>query len=219
VKNGIWRSEVTIPFAALGRTPRPGEFLLMQFAFSTPGAGAIYAWNAHLGNGMKHISGYGKVRFGARSPVVRTIDISGGLREKKFWRPANAKCFLEFVTVDGKNAVKGGYREGTWGGISSMIRTALEEDEEAVATVTLKGRGKAYLTAGWVSATGRFAANRSEVPGIVLSEKPQVLTRTFRLTPQIRQKGGDAFYVNIFLSRPGGEFILQKAELKIRRAK
>ena len=219
VKNGVWRSEVTLPFAALGTTPRPGEFLMMQFAFSTPGAGAIYAWNVHMGNGLKHISGYGKVRFGARSPDERTVDLGGGAQVKKFWKPANPKCFLESVTADGKNAVKGGYREGTWGGISSMVRTALEEDEEAVVTVTLRGRGKAYLTAGWVNASGRFAANSSDAPGIVLSDRPQNLSRTFRLTPRIRQKGGDAFYVNIFLSRPGGEFILQKAELKIRRAK
>ena len=219
VKNGVWRSEVTLPFSALGTTPRTGEFLMMQFAFSTPGAGAIYAWNVHMGNGLKHISGYGKVRFGPRSPGERTVDISGEVGNKKFWRAANPKCFLEFVTADGKNAVKGGYRKGTWGGISSMVRTALEEDEEAVVTVTLTGRGTAYLTAGWVGATGRFAANSSDAPGTLLSDKPQVLTRTFRLTPQIRQKGGDAFYVNIFLSRPGGEFILRKAELKIRRTK
>ena len=101
-----------------------------------------------------------------------------------------------------------------------VIRTAVKKKASgAVATVTLAGRGKAYLTAGWVNAADRFAANSSEVPGIVLSDRPQQLARTFRLTPRIRQKGGDAFYVNIFLSRPGGEFILQKAELKIRRAK
>ena len=100
-----------------------------------------------------------------------------------------------------------------------VIRTAVKKASGAVVTVTLRGRGKAYITAGWVNAAGRFAANSSEVPGILLSEKPQVLSRTFRLTPQIRQKGGDAFYVNIFLSRPGGDFIIERAEVTLRRAK
>jgi|GEM_PF-4986577 len=116
--------------------------------------------------------------------------------------PAGNKALDDYVALGGK-----------------VIRTAVKKASGAVVTVTLPGRGKAYLTAGWVNAAGRFAANSSEVPGTVLSDRPQVLTRTFRPTPQIRQKGGDAFYVNIFLSRPGGEFILQKAELRIRRAK
>lgn len=102
---------------------------------------------------------------------------------------------------------------------SCLLFAAVKKASGAVVTVTLPGRGKAYLTAGWVNAAGRFAANSSEVPGIVLSDRPQNLSRTSRPTPRIRQKGSDAFYVNIFLSRPGGEFILQKAELKIRRAK
>ncbi len=102
---------------------------------------------------------------------------------------------------------------------SKVIRTAIKKASGAVVTATLTGRSKAYLTAGWVNAAGRFAANSSEVPGIVLSDRPQNLSRTSRPTPRIRQKGGDAFYVNIFLRRPGGEFILQKAELRIRRAK
>lgn len=116
--------------------------------------------------------------------------------------PAGNKALDDYVALGGK-----------------VIRTAVKKASGAVVTVTLPGRGKAYLTAGWVNASGRFAANSSEEPGIVLSDKPQNLSRTFRLTPRIRQKGGDAFYVNIFLSRPGGEFILQKADLKIRRAK
>ena len=102
---------------------------------------------------------------------------------------------------------------------SCLLFAAVKKASGAVVTATLTGRGKAYLTAGWVNAAGRFAANSSDAPGIVLSDRPQNLSRTSRPTPRIRQKGGDAFYVNIFLSRPGGEFILQKAELKIRRAK
>jgi hypothetical protein len=44
VKDGVWRSEVTISFKnAVGKTPAAGENWFMQVAFSAPGARALYA--------------------------------------------------------------------------------------------------------------------------------------------------------------------------------
>ena len=49
-----------------------------------------------------------------------------------------------------------------------------------------------------------------------LSDKPQTVTYVIRLSPVEIQKGAALLYPNIFITAPGGEAIVEKAELKIR---
>ena len=73
------------------------------------------------------------------------------------------------------------------------------------------------LGAGWCNIEGGFAANTLGTVSAELSDQPQVLSLAIRLTPEIQAKGGVWFYPNIFIARPGGEAVVEKAELKVRR--
>ena len=218
VRDGRWRSEVTIPLkGTVGTVPGQGGVLQMQAAFSTPGAQRLYAWNLPLSGSFSDITGFGDIRFGARPAGVRTIDINGDFASKKFWRTSSPKVKMAYIRQNGKNAVKFGYEKLSWGALRCGVLTALDGDEEAVFTVTLRGRGKGSLGVGWQNMAGRFVINGIGGVRFVLSDKPQTVTYVIRLHPEEMQKGAKIFYNNIFISAPGGEAVVEKAELKVRK--
>lgn len=83
--------------------------------------------------------------------------------------------------------------------------------------MTLRGKGRGSLGAGWSNAAGKFVANGGGSKGFVLSDKPQTITNVVTLIPEIAQKGGRRYYNNIFLNTSGGEIIVEKATLVIRK--
>jgi hypothetical protein len=216
VKDGIWRSEVTIPFTGvMGQVPRQGEVWQMQIAFSTPGAQQLYAWNMPLSGSFSDVSGFGDITFGKR-PALQKFDISN-FKDKKTWLPSSSQVKLTHLSSNGKDALKFSYDKGTWGALRCFKYLDLQPGEEAVFTVTLRGRGKGSLGAGWSNAAGKFAVNGGGGRSFVLTDKPQTVTSVIRPLPEILQKGGKRCYNSIFLNTPGGEIIVEKAELIIRR--
>ncbi|MBR2873963.1 MAG: hypothetical protein IKB99_10745, partial [Lentisphaeria bacterium] len=121
--------------------------------------------------------------------------------------------------VNGKDAVKFGYKNLTWGALRCMKMVDLQPDEEGVFTVTLRGKGKGSLGAGWVNAAGRFIINGGGSKSFELKETPQTFTNVVRLVPEVAQKGGKRYYNNIFLTTAGGEIIVENATLVIRKQK
>lgn len=218
VANGIWRAEVTISFrGTLAQTPRQGEAWQMQVAFSTPGAAELYAWNLPLSGSFKDVSGFGDIFFGKRNAVEK-IDVSN-FRNRSVWVPSSPKLRVEHFTHNGKEAVKFGYDTLSWGSLRCMKYIDLQADEEGVFTVTLRGKGKGSLGAGWSNAAGKFAVNGGGYKPFVLSDKPQTITNVVQRIPEVVSKGGKRYYNNIFLNTKGGEVIVEKAELIIRKKK
>ena len=218
VKDGVWNSQVTIPFKSISATaPYAGENWYMQFAFSAPGASALYAWNLPLSGTFADVSGFGNVRFGKRS-AEKVFDISD-LTNKRIWVPALPKIKVENIKSNGKDAIKFSYTNLTWGALRCMQMVDLQSDEEGVFTVTLRGRGKGSLGAGWNNAAGKFVTNGGGYKAFELSAKPQTVVNVITITPEITQKGGKRYYNNIFLNTSGGEIIVEKATLVIRKKK
>ena len=218
VQNGVWRSEVTIYFKnAIGKKPAAGENWFMQVAFSAPGAQALYTWNIPLSGRFADPSGFGQVRFGKR-PLERKVDISN-FRNKAIWHASSPKVKMEYVKVDGKDAIKFGYQKLAWGALRCNAVTDLQSDEEAVFSVTLRGKGKGTFGAGWLNGGGKFVVNGGGGAKFTLSDKPQTVTAVFRMTPDVVQKGGKRFYPSIFINAPGGEAIVEKASLTVRKKK
>ncbi len=218
VKDGVWTSQVMIPFRAVSTfVPAAGENWYMQFAFSQPGARELYAWNLPLSGSFSDISGFGNVRFGKRS-VERKIDISN-LKDKSVWFTSSPKVHKEYIKVNGKDAVKFGYKNLTWGALRCMKMVDLQPDEEGIFTVTLRGKGKGSLGAGWVNAAGKFVLNGGGSRFFELKETPQSVSCVVRLIPAVAQKGGKRYYNNIFLNTSGGEIIVENATLVIRKRK
>jgi hypothetical protein len=126
---------------------------------------------------------------------------------------------MEYVKVNGKDAVKFGYQKMQWGALRCYAVTDLQSDEEAVFTVTLRGKGKGTLGAGWLNAGGRFVVNGGGGASFTLSDKPQTVTAVFRMAPEVAQKGGKRFYPSVFINAPGGEAVIEKAALTVRKRK
>ncbi len=216
VKDGIWRSEVTIPFTGvMGQVPRQGEVWQMQIAFSTPGAQQLYAWNMPLSGSFSDVSGFGDITFGKR-PALQKFDLSN-FKDKKTWLPSSSQVKLTHLSSNGKDALKFSYDKGTWGALRCFKYLDLQPGEEAVFTVTLRGRGKGSLGAGWSNAAGKFVVNGGGGKYFDLTDKPQTVTSVISPLPEILQKGGKRCYNSIFLNPPGGEIIVEKAELIIRK--
>ena len=216
VKDGVWRSEVTLPFKGIiGRVPRQGENWYMQGAFSTAGARQLYSWNIPLSGSFADVSGFGAIRFGKRS-VTTTHDISN-FKDKGVWYVSSPKVKMEHIRSNGKDAIKFGYTNLSWGALRCARMIDQQSDEEGVFTVTLRGKGRGSLGAGWTNAAGKFVANGGGSKGFVLSDKPQTITNVVTLIPEIAQKGGRRYYNNIFLNTSGGEIIVEKATLVIRK--
>ncbi|MBO5793014.1 MAG: DUF4838 domain-containing protein [Lentisphaeria bacterium] len=218
VKDGVWRSEVTLPFrGVMAVVPRQGETWQMQVAFSTPGARNLYAWNMPLTGGFSDVTGFGDITFGKRKSEQK-FDISN-FKDRKIWYPSSPKIKVEYIKSNGKDAICFSYKALTWGALRNGVRIDLKSDEEALFTVTLRGKGKGSLGAGWSNAAGKFVMNGGGGLNFLLSDKPQTLTSVITLLPQIAQKGGKRFYNSIFLNSPGGEIIVEKAELRVRKKK
>lgn len=218
VKDGVWRSEVTISFKnAVGKVPAAGENWFMQVAFSAPGARALYAWNLPLSGSFSDVSGFGQVRFGKRAPE-RKIDISN-FKNRRIWYTSSPKVKMEYVKVNGKDGIKFGFQKLSWGALRCSTYTDLQSDEEALFSVTLRGKGTGTLGAGWNNAGGKFVVNGGGGARFTLSDKPQTVTAVFQLTPEIAQKGGKRFYPSVFINAPGGEAVIEKAALTVRKRK
>ena len=218
VQNGIWRSEVTLPFKGfMGKIPAQGDVWQLQVAFSTPGARELYSWNPPLSGSFKDVRGFGDIRFGKRS-AQRKIDVSD-MKNRRIWTASSPKIKKEIVKINGKDAIKISYKNQPWGAVRCLPALDLQMDEEAVFTATVRGKGKGALGCAWVNAAGRFAVNGNKSVPFILSDKPQTLTHIHRLTPAAMQKGGKRCYHNIFLDSPGGELIVENAELMIRKVK
>ena len=124
---------------------------------------------------------------------------------------------MTHLSSNGKDALKFSYAKGTWGALRCFKYLDLQPGEEAVFTVTLRGKGKGSLGAGWGNAAGKFVVNGGGGRYFVLTDKPQTLTSVISPLPEILQKGGKRCYNSIFLNTPGGEIIVEKAEHIIRR--
>ena len=197
--------------------PRQGETWQMQVAFSTPGARNLYAWNMPLTGGFSDVTGFGDITFGKRKSEQK-FDISN-FKDRKIWYPSSPKIKVEYIKSNGKDAICFSYKALTWGALRNGVRIDLKSDEEALFTVTLRGKGKGSLGAGWSNAAGKFVMNGGGGLHFILSDKPQTLTSVITLPPQIAQKGGKRFYNSIFLNSPGGKIIVEKAELTLRKKK
>lgn len=212
VKNGIWRSEVTVPFASGIPKPVSGGIWNMQLCFSAPGSAQLYAWNLPLTRSFNDISGFGKVRFGEHKKIERHIDIN---LNKSLWKyNRNPKTKLERIRSNGRTALKFTCGKIAWGRLGCHAMVPVERNEKVVFTVTLRGKGKGFLGAAWYDNGGNFIGNYNSGINFTLSEKPVTFKVEYTLPVKYEQKGAQRMYPNIFMKYPGGELIVEKAELK-----
>ncbi len=219
IVNGVWYSEVTVPFAAVGGVPKPGELRQMQVGFSTPGAKHIYAWNISLTGAFGDITGFGGIRFGKRENVrEKTVKLDTG-----FIPLANSKGhFKNWVANPGnlpmskeKNALKLEADVKNYLGLYTRHYFPLEADETAEITLKVRGRGRAYLALGFFDNAGNWIVNKSSKI-FPLTTKEGVYTFRFR-TDEYVAKGAAQFQIVVFLQKPGGTLLLDDMILKIKR--
>ena len=159
IENGVWRSQVTIPFSCCGRPFEAGMRFQMQFAFSTPGAKAIYAWYIPLSGALADLKGYGGVRFGQR-PGEHAAALNGtfSLLDKEgkplFWKAGNLK--MELLPGKEGHAVRLSGKVDRSGGLHSTRRIFVEPDEELEVTVRFRGKGAASLAGQWRNNAGKY---------------------------------------------------------------
>ena len=218
IAGGVWSSEVTIPFSAFGEAPRNGEARQMQVGFSTPGARCIYAWNISLTSQFADISGFGKIRFGRRAPerervLEKITPFTPGPQPSSFrnWitSPENLPLTGESGSLKLEAQVK------NYLGIYNRNYIPLEEDETVQITLKTRGRGKAWVGLGWFDNGGNWVANSSSKP-FTLGTKSQSHVFEFKVGEFV-SRGAARFQLVIFLQKPGGVLILDKAEMKIKR--
>ena len=218
VVNGIWTSEVTIPFAAVGGVPLQGGIKYMQVGFSTPGFKQIYAWNVSLTSQFSDISGFGKVRFGKRSAErervlekVTSFAPGGKASTFKNWTVQPGKVPL---TIE-KGALKFEAQFKNYMGLYNLNFIPAEEDETVQVTLKVRGQGKAQANLGWFDDGGNWIAN-SGAGVFTLDPKSKTHVFNFNVGRYVA-KGAARFQLVIFLQKPGGQLIVEKAEIKIKR--
>ena len=217
--NGVWLSEVTIPFAAVGGFPGNGELRQMQVGFSTPGARHIYAWNISLTGAFRDITGFGGIRFGkrknSREKFVKLdtdfIPLANNKGYFKNWvaNPGNLPMSKE------KNALKLKADVKNYLGLYTRHYFPLESDETAEITLKVRGHGKAYLALGFFDNAGNWIVNKSS-QSFPLTAKEGVYTFKFRSDEYVA-KGAAQFQIVVFLQKPGGTLLLDDMKLKIKR--
>ena len=218
IENGLWRSQVTIPFACCGRSFEEGMRLQMQFAFSTPGAKAIYAWHIPLSGALADLNGYGGVRFGPR-PATKESDLNGifALLDKQknplFWKAGNLK--MELQGAGKGNAVRLSGKIDRSGGFHSTKRIFVEPDEELEVTVRARGKGEIALAGQWRSNAGKWVENEGS-RRLPLTEKTASFRHVF--TPGHRvQKGAAHVTLSVYLCPPGGEMVIESVTARLRK--
>jgi len=221
VDNGVWHSQVTIPFSCCGRLFEEGMRLQMQFAFSTPEAKAIYAWHIPLSGALADLNGYGGVRFGKR-PSSQDIDINGAfarLDQQKnplFWRVTGLKMEL-IPVIPGKmgNAVRLSGTSPKVSGLHGSRRIFVEPDEELEVTVFLKGKGEVSLAGHWRNNAGQWVENEGTRP-IPLTGNFTALRHVFAPGHRV-QKGASHLTLSVYLRQPGGEMVIASVAAKLRK--
>ena len=100
-------------------------------------------------------------------------------------------------------------------GIYNRNFIPVEEDETVQITVKMRGQGKAQVGIGWFDNGGNWVANSS---GSVLTLDQKSKTHVFSFNVgRYVSKGAARFQLVIFLKKPGGLLIVDKAEIKIKR--
>ncbi|MCQ2397213.1 MAG: DUF4838 domain-containing protein [Lentisphaeria bacterium] len=91
VEDGIWHSEVTIPFKSIGFTYVPGKKLFLQLGFCQKSGNIAYGWNISQSGQFVDPSGFGKLQLGA--PKVQNY-----WRKVAEWEVADPTNSSEFST-------------------------------------------------------------------------------------------------------------------------
>ena len=220
VSNGIWHSNVTIPFKRnCGRIPITGERWQMQIAFSMNNE-SLYAWNIPMSGKFADLSGFGWVRFGSRPPEKsRTVDVNGDfLRKNKNGLPQGwhvvpaKKAKLE---MDGAS-MKVSQKDLRFTGLYAQKLIPLESDETAVISVTVRGSGRVIVGVSWHDSTGNWIVNDHSKKELVLSAEPKTFTYEFRQGKN-EFRNAASFCIHMLLKHPGGEMIFDRINVEIRR--
>ena len=218
VVKGVWTSEVTIPFAAVGGVPAAGSVRELQVGFSLPGGKQVYAWNASLTSSFADITGFGKIRFGKRnSATVRKVGFDTQFlpaKEQGFFTnwvalPGNLKMRKENNALVLEAPVK------SYLGIYYRRYVPIEADETAEITVKVSGKGKCQLSLGFFDNAGNWIVNKGS-KNFPLTDKGGSFSCKFR-TDEYVAKGAAQFQVVVFLQRPGGVLKLEDIQLKLTR--
>ena len=218
VVNGIWTSEVTVPFKVFSVVPPLGELRQMQIGFSTPGFKQIYAWNVSLTSQFSDISGFGNIRIGKRhQSKERVYD-----KVTQFTPGSTPGTFKNWVANPGKvpltmknGSLKLEAQVKNYLGIYNYNYLPAEEDETVEITLKARGRGKAQVGLGWFDNGGNWVANTA---GKVFALNPKSETHVFKFNVgRYVSKGAARFQLVLFLQKPGGVLMVDKAEIKIKR--
>ena len=219
VSDGIWHSRVTIPFKRnCGRVPATGERWQIQIGFSGNNE-SLYAWNIPMNGKFADLSGFGWVRFGPRSPEKsRIVDVNGDFQQKNKkglplkWFVIPAKAKLEMV--DG--SMKVSQKDLRFTGLYSQSLIPLENDETAVISVTARGSGRVHLGLGWNNSAGNWIVNDHSRKDFDLTPEPKTYTFEFKLGRN-EFKNAAFFCIHMFLKYPGGELILDRIKVEVKR--
>ena len=164
---------------------------------------------------MKTLNGFGDVRFRVPGKEVKKTDLDGTFKNEKSWRKYPDKVWSKVVKGEKGNQLEFGYENLSWGGVRSSKSFLLEENQQAVFTFTVRGKGTLFAGAGWNNSGGKFAANSPQGVGHMLTEKPQTFRHVITRSPILAGKGAFRFYPALFLQPPGGKAVVENLSLSI----
>ncbi|MBE6385971.1 MAG: DUF4838 domain-containing protein [Lentisphaerae bacterium] len=210
IKDGVWYSQLTIPFASFGRVLEPGMRLQMQIAFSTPGAKELYAWYIPLSGAFSDIKGFGGVRFGKRA-AEKKIELNGNFKEldqKKrplFWK--NGRVDMQLLPGKNGNTIRISGNIKQIGSLYCTKKIWVEPDEKLEVTFRLRGKGAVSIAAQWRNNAGMWVENDG-TPWKNLKQQTMEIRHTF--TPSHRvQKGAAYLTLSLYLRQPGGNVTVE----------
>ena len=217
VKDGVWYSEVTIPFREnFKKIPAQGDRWSMQIAYSSPGAQHLYAWNVPMG-GFSDPTGFGTVRFGERAAGSRSCPINGDFKKRDakglplLWNLHPKKATMEMVG----DTLKITQRKLNFTGLYSGTRISVAPDETVRFTVTMRGNAKVAVGVGWFNNVGKWVVNDAQ-KAFQLTEKAKAYTFDFKVEER-QLKGAFSCNLNLFVFYPGGEVLIDEVKAEVRK--
>ncbi|MBE6384850.1 MAG: DUF4838 domain-containing protein [Lentisphaerae bacterium] len=218
-KDGVWESQVTLPWGSTGLAPfSKGIRCRMQFAFSAPGAGEISCWHLPLSGGLHDISGFGGVRFGERAGN-KNVDINGNFvqlgknQQPVKWSTKKLKMRLH-KNASG-NALELSGKVTSFDAAYNDCLIKAEADEEIVLTARMRGKGYVRFSVSWRNSAGKWVAN-AIAPDLKLSDKTAVVEKRFSPGHLVQKDASGAVFA-IYLLKPGGTLILESVKAEVRR--
>ena len=205
VEDGVWYSDVTIPFKSAGFAFVPGKKLFLQVGLCQKSGGTAYGWNVPETGRFVDVSGFGKLQVGEPKRESFKSKVAD-------WQVSSPKNDAEFTSANGGCSLK--WQGEPYCSIQSDRRRYLENGQAAKASIILCGKGKVNVYLAWYDAKGAFVCNDKKIYTFDLSETAETKNFVFNGDLGNMGKGGAYFRLSVVLLPPGGEVVVESAEIE-----